>query len=185
MGVKKEVAYQEEREPGNEFQHAFQSAASCYDVGKDFIFNKETTVRGSGGTEGGTRMFGIGVAMAIAAVYLFFDSVRVATGHPGAISGMLGGGRGRLIETTSMGIVFVPFFLGVFSLFVDAQRKWAWGLTYLGIAILAVEVLSRVRFIIDTKLTHMLLMFTLFAAGCAFMFRSYRPDPSDGPRSSG
>ena len=89
---------------------------------------------------------------------------------------MLGGGRGhgRMIETTSMGIVFIPFFLGVFALFVDARRKWAWILTYAGLAILGIEVLSRVRFIINTKLTHMLLMFVLFAAGCAFMFRSYR-----------
>ncbi len=36
------------------------------------------------------------------------------------------------------------------------------------------EVLSRVRFMIDTKLTHFLVMLVLFAAGCAFMFRSYR-----------
>lgn len=137
-------------------------------------------MRGSGGTDGGTKTFAIGVAMAIAAVYLFVDSVRVATGHSGAISGMLGGGRGggRMIETTSMGIVFVPFFLGVFSLFVNASRKWAWGLTYIGMAILAIEVLSRVRFVIDTKLTHMLFMLVLFAAGCAFMFRSYRPSPT-------
>jgi hypothetical protein len=137
---------------------------------------KESIVRGSGGTEGGTGMFGLGVVMAIAAVYIFFDSIRVSTGHAGVVSGMLGGGHGqsRLIETTSMGIVFVPFFLGVFSLFVDARRKWAWVLTYAGIAILAIEVLSRVRFIIDTKLTHFLAMLVLFAAGCALMFRSYR-----------
>lgn len=121
-------------------------------------------------------MFGLGVVMAIAAVYIFFDSIRVSTGHAGVISGLLGNGQGqgRLLETTSMGIVFVPFFFGVFSLFVDARRKWAWILTYAGIAILAIEVLSRVRFIIDTKLTHFLAMLVLFAAGCAFMFRSYR-----------
>jgi len=132
-------------------------------------------LKGSGGTEGGTGMFGLGVVMALAAVYIFFDSIRVSTGHAGAISGLIGGdGRGRLIETTSMGIVFVPFFAGVFSLFVNARQKWAWVLTYAGIAILAIEVLSRVRFVIDTKLTHFLAMLVLFAAGCAMMFRSYR-----------
>jgi len=140
-----------------------------------------TLVRGSGGTQGGMQMFVIGMLMAIAGVYLFFDSVRVSSGHHGALSGMLGGGgnRGRLMETTSMGILFVPFFLGVFSLFVDARRKWAWMLTYVGIAILAVEVVSRVRFIIDTKLTHLLMMLVLFAAGCALMFRSYRANPPE------
>jgi len=121
-------------------------------------------------------MFGLGVILAVAAVYIFFDSVRVSTGHAGVVSGLIDGGRGqgRLIETTSMGIVFLPFFLGVFSLFVNAHRKWAWVLTYAGMAILAIEVLSRVRFIIDTKMTHFLAMLILFAAGCALIFRSYR-----------
>ena len=73
-----------------------------------------------------------------------------------------------------MGILFIPFFLGVFSLFVNSQQKWAWGLTWLGVGILTVEVLSRIRFYINTKLTHFALMLILFAAGCAFMFRSYR-----------
>jgi len=132
-------------------------------------------LKGSGGTEGGTGMFGLGVVMALAAVYIFFDSIRVSTGHAGVVSGLIGGGsQGRLIETTSMGIVFVPFFAGVFSLFVNSRQKWAWVLTYAGIAILAIEVLSRVRFVIDTKLTHFLVVIVLFAAGCAFMFRSYR-----------
>jgi len=135
-------------------------------------------LKGSGGTEGGTGMFGLGVVMALAAVYIFFDSIRVSTGHAGVVSGLIGGGgQGRLIETTSMGIVFVPFFAGVFSLFVNSRQKWAWVLTYAGIAILAIEVLSRVRFVIDTKLTHFLVVIVLFAAGCAFMFRSYRETP--------
>ena len=116
--------------------------------------------------------------MAVGGVYFFFDSVRVTTGHSGAFSGAIGGGRGhgRLMDTTSMGILFVPFFIGVFSLFVNAHRKWPWYLTYIGIAILAIEILSRIRFIIDSKLTTLLGMFVLFAAGCAMMFRSYKGD---------
>jgi hypothetical protein len=133
-------------------------------------------VKGSGGTDGGVGLFFFGLVMAVAGVYFFFDSVRVHAGHAGALSGMMGGGRGRggIIDTTSMGILFVPFFIGVFALFVDAHRKWAWILTYVGIAILAIEILSRIRFIVDTKLTHLLGMIVLFAAGCALMFRSYR-----------
>jgi hypothetical protein len=133
-------------------------------------------VRGSGGTDGGVGLFFFGLLMAVGSVYLFFDSVRVMTGQGGLFSGAMGAGRGhgRMIDTTSMGILFVPFFIGVFSLFVDAHRRWAWWLTYIGIAVLAIEVLSRVRFIIDTKMTHLLGMFVLFAAGCALMFRSYR-----------
>ncbi len=133
-------------------------------------------MKGSGGTEGGVLDFVIGLCLAGVAIYFFFDSVRVSTGHAGALSGMMGGGRGhgRLIDTTSMGILFVPFFIGVFALFVDARRHWPWYLTFIGIAILAIEILSRIRFIIDTKLTHLLGMLVMFAAGCALMFRSYQ-----------
>ena len=133
-------------------------------------------MKGSGGTEGGVGLFVFGLLLAIGGIYFFFDSVRVSTGHAGALSGLMGGGRGhgRLIDTTSMGILFVPFFIGVFALFVDARRHWPWYLTFIGIAILAIEILSRIRFIIDTKLTHLLGMLVMFAAGCALMFRSYQ-----------
>lgn len=133
-------------------------------------------MKGSGGTEGGVGLFAIGFLLAIGGAYFFFDSVRVTTNHAGALSGMLGGGRGhgRLIDTTSMGILFVPFFIGVFALFVNTHRKWGWYMTIIGLAILAIEILSRIRFIIDTKLTHLLGMLVMFAAGCALMFRSYQ-----------
>lgn len=135
-------------------------------------------------------MFLAGLALAGGAIYFFFDSVMVQTG-PGALSGLmrrgLGGARGGLYETTSMGVLFVPFFVGVFCLFVDAKRRWAWWLTYAGMALLALEIISRVRFVLNTKLTHLLLMLVLLAAGGALMFRSYRaaevnlPDPKDPP----
>ena len=144
-------------------------------------------MRGSGGTDGGLGQFVIGFLMAALAVYLFFDSVLVQTDGGGLMSGMLrgrGGGHGRMGETTSMGILFVPFFLGVFSLFVNSKQKWAWGLTYIGIAILGIEIVSRIRFVINMKLTMMLLMLVLFAAGCGFMFRSYREHESVTNESS-
>ncbi len=55
-------------------------------------------------------MFGLGVVMAFAAVYIFFDSIRVSTGHAESSQACWGSGQGRLIETTSMGINFIPFF---------------------------------------------------------------------------
>jgi hypothetical protein len=83
-----------------------------------------------------------------------------------------------------MGIVFVPFLIGVIALFYDAKLKWAWWLTYLGIAILAVEIFSRVRFVWESKLTHVLLMIVLFAAGVGLMFRSYREEKENPPREA-
>jgi hypothetical protein len=143
-------------------------------------------VKGAGGTEGGIGRFTIGLVLAVVAVYLFFDSVRVSTAHYGWISGLMhrSGGRG-LWETTSMGIVFAPFFIGVIALFYDAKMKWAWWLTYLGIAILAVEILSRIRFLLESKLTHLLMMIVLFAAGVGLMLRSYREKKTQSQRETG
>ena len=130
-------------------------------------------MKGSGGTEGGIADFVIGFCLAGLAVYLFFDSVRMTTGGHGFVSGLLSARRGGHWETTSMGIVFVPFGIGVFSLFVDATRKWAWWLTHIGLAIVAVEILSRVRFLIEIKTSHFFMMLILFLFGCALMFKSY------------
>jgi hypothetical protein len=62
--------------------------------------------------------------------------------------------------------------------------KWAWWLTYLGIAILAVEILSRIRFLLESKLTHLLMMIVLFAAGVGLMLRSCREKKTQSQRET-
>jgi len=143
-------------------------------------------MRGSGGTPGGLTQFGIGLLLSALATYLFFDSVRVTTMGMGLLSGMMRHrGGGGLWETTSMGILFVPFFIGVIALFYDAKMNWAWWLTGLGLAVLAIEIFSRIRFVMSMKTTHLLGMIVLFAAGAGLMLRSYRPvgdqDQGDQP----
>ena len=141
-------------------------------------------MRGSGGTEGGTGKFVLGFGLALLALYLFFDSVRLSTAQRGALSIWMQSQDGvepGFWETTSLGILFVPFFLGVLALFYDARMKWAWALMWCGVAVLAIEILSRVRFLMSMKLTHFLGMVALFAAGAALMIRSYR-DESAGKK---
>ena len=133
-------------------------------------------MKGAGGTNGGISTFVIGVGLTALGAYLFFDSVRVTTGM-GLFSGMLGGRGGGghgWRETTSMGILFVPFLIGVVALFYDSARKWAWWVLYLGLAVIAIEVLSRIRFFMDAKLTHLLGMMALFGAGVGLILRSFR-----------
>lgn len=134
-------------------------------------------MKGSGGTEGGVGQFFIGLVLAGLGIYLFFDSVRVTTGI-GLVSGgmhaLMGRRGGGFGETTSMGIIFVPFLVAVIALFYDAQKKWGWWLLYLGIAVIAVEILSRIRFFMNTKVTHLLGMMVLFAAGVGLILRSLR-----------
>lgn len=125
-------------------------------------------------------MFFVGLGLACLGTYLFFDSVRVET-HPGFLSGMMGGHRGGgrgMWETTSMGILFVPLLMGVVTLFYDASKKWGWWLVYFGIAVLAIEILSRVRFVMSSKLTLLLGILVLLAAGVGLMLRSYREQKS-------
>ena len=130
-----------------------------------------------GGTEGGTSLFllGGGLILAAAGLYFLFHSIHVISGEAGAISGSLGGrGRGGLRETTSMGVVFVPFLIGLGVLFYDAGKKWAWWLSSIGLAIIVIEVLSRVRFRMDVKLATLLLILGMIAAGAGMVAKAYR-----------
>jgi hypothetical protein len=118
-------------------------------------------------------MFTIGVFLAGLATYLFLNSVYASTMGAGVLSRAIGA-RGGMWETTSMGILFVPFFLGVIALFYDSRMKWAWWLTYLGIGILVIEIFSRIRFRLEMKMTSLLLVIVLFSAGVGLILRSYR-----------
>jgi len=137
-------------------------------------------MKGSGGTEGGVAMFGIGFLLSAVAIYLFLDSV-VATAGEGLFSGMLagwrghGGGAGRgWGYTTSMGILFLPFLIAVIALFYDATKTWAWWLLCIGLGVIVVEILSHIRFMMTMKTSHLLGMILMFGAGVGLMLRSYR-----------
>lgn len=128
-----------------------------------------------GGTEGGDTLFltGGGLSLCGLGLYLFLDSVRVVSGDFGAISGLMHR-RGGMGETTSMGIIFIPFLIGAAILFYDAAKKWAWWLSGFGLAIIVIEILSRIRFVLNMKTTHLLLIFLMIAAGAGCLARAYR-----------
>ncbi|MEN8713678.1 MAG: hypothetical protein ABF384_02110 [Verrucomicrobiales bacterium] len=134
-----------------------------------------------GGRPGGEVKFLIGAVLTVAGVWLFFDSVRFTSGHMGLISGAIsrgrgGGGGGGLMETTSMGIVLFPLFIGVIALFFDVRKMWGWALVGLGLIILGVEVVSRFRPIMAIKGTHLIMLIVLMAGGLGLMFRGYVED---------
>lgn len=123
-----------------------------------------------GGSEGGEGYFLGGVALIIAGLYFFMDSVYVTTGQYGAISRMIGGGKSGM-ETTSMGIVFLPFLIGVGVLFYDSSKRWGWWLAGLGLAMLVIEMVSRIHFRMEIKSSTFLLMFCFIAAGAGLATR--------------
>jgi len=131
-------------------------------------------MRGSGGTPRGISEFAFGLVLPGLAVSLLLDSVFVSTGIgmiAGGVNGLLGGLLG---ETTSSGLVFVPFFLGVTALFYDARPRWSWATMYFGIATIVLEIMSRIRFLISMKVSHLLGILVLLAAGTGLMLRSNR-----------
>lgn len=77
-----------------------------------------------------------------------------------------------------MGIVFLPFSLGVVALFYNSKMKWGWYLTWTGLAMIAIEIPSRIRFLLQMKTSHLLIMLVTFAAGVGLMLQSYREDRS-------
>ncbi|MEO0414511.1 MAG: hypothetical protein AAF226_06110, partial [Verrucomicrobiota bacterium] len=135
-----------------------------------------------GGRPGGEVKFLIGAILTGIGLWLFFDSVRFSSGHGGLISGMMRGGRGGggggrgMGETTSMGIILVPLFIGVIALFFDVKKAWAWCVTGFGILVLAVEIVSRLRPIFEVKATHGIMMLVLIAGGLGFMLKGYMDD---------
>lgn len=133
-----------------------------------------------GGSKGGETLFlwGLGIFLLGFGAYLFLDSVRVTAGHGGVISGLFrggrgGGGGGGMAGTVSNALIFTPFFLGVVILFFDASKKWAWWVVGIGIAFIVVEVLSRTRFFLDLKVSHMLILLLMMAGGAGLILRSY------------
>ena len=74
---------------------------------------------GPGGTSGGVAEFLIGLAMLIAGVYLFLDSVQVISDF----YSLFGFGTG------SFGLSLLPLFVGVAFLFFDGRSKVGWLLT--------------------------------------------------------
>ena len=130
-----------------------------------------------GGTEGGTAPFiaGLGLTLTALGLYLLFDSVHVVSGGTGMISQWLMGQAGGW-ETTSRGVIFLPLLLGVGLLFYDAKTRIGWGLMWVGLALIVVEILSRLQFMFSMKTSHLLLILGMTAAGIGLMLRGLRED---------
>lgn|GEM_PF-628836 len=164
---------------------------------------------GSGGTGGGVGQFILGFILACLGLYFFFNSVYVTSEGGGIIGrgmrrafgggGGGGGGGGHWGRTTSMGIIFIPLFVGLIMLFNNARRMAGWIVMLIGLAILVIEILSMLTFEFKFKTSDLIIMMVLTAAGLGFMLNSYRdftktyanppdqaqqnpPQPGDFPR---
>lgn len=136
-----------------------------------------------GGRPGGEIKFIVGVLLSGIGIWLFFDSVRLTSGHVGLVSNFLGrGGRGGMGQTTSMAVLLVPLFCGIIGLFFNVKQTWAWALTIIGVLILGIEILSRMRPHFNVKASHGFLMIIMIAGGLGLMLRAYIEDRRANPR---
>lgn len=144
----------------------------------------ETLVRGAGGTPGGTWLFFGGLVLAAAGTWFFLSNVHVTTMPIGMVSGLFNRGMfGDGMPAMSTGVVFVPIFVGLVLLFYDASWKSGWALFYVGLALIVIEILSRIQFLMSMRTSSLLLMLGMVAAGIGMMLRSFRDAsvPPTGP----
>jgi uncharacterized membrane protein len=135
----------------------------------------ESLARGAGGTPGGTWLFFTGLVLAAAGIWFFLSNVHVTTMPIGMVSGLFNRGLfGDGMPAMSTGVVFAPIFVGLVLLFYDARWKWGWALFYVGLALIIIEVLSRIQFLMNMRTSNLLLMMGMVAAGIGMMLRSFR-----------
>jgi hypothetical protein len=146
----------------------------------------EELVRGAGGTPGGTWLFFFGLVLAGAGLWFFLSNVHVVTRDVGLFSGAFNRGVfGGGMPAASTGVIFAPIFIGLVMLFYDAKLKGGWALFYTGLAIIVIEILSRIQFLMQMKTSNLLLMLGMIAAGMGMMLRSFRDGSLAGPPPPG
>lgn len=117
----------------------------------------------------------LGYILVCLSTWLFFDSTRMTTTAFGYISGVFP--RGGFWNTSSMAIIFLPLLFGLIGVAYDILvngkvRLVSKSVSWAGVAILAVEVLSRVRFHMMMKTTHFLILVGMLACGIAMLLRA-------------
>lgn len=116
----------------------------------------------------------IGYILVCLSAWLFFDSTRMTTVTFGYVSGLLP--RGGFWDTSSMAIIFTPLLCGflwfVYNIIAGLNTKWPKVLSWTGLAVVAVEALSRVRFHMTMKTSFFLILVLMLATGLAMLLRA-------------
>jgi uncharacterized protein len=119
--------------------------------------------RGAGGTSGGIGTFLAGLAMAIAGGYLFMRNVNVSTGY-WTVWGYNG-----------FGLSLFPLLIGVGMLFFSGKSKIGWLLTFAGVIIIFVGIISSLNvYFATTNLFNTLTMLILLVGGIGLVARSLK-----------
>jgi uncharacterized protein len=138
----------------------YESYQSVFDQHMQSIEKKS---RGAGGTSGGVGTFLVGLAMAIAGGYLFLRNVNVYT-SPWTVWGYNG-----------FGLSLFPLLMGIGMLFFSGKSKIGWLLTFAGVIIIFVGIISSLGvYFATTNLFNTLMMLILLVGGLGLVARSLK-----------
>lgn len=128
-------------------------------------------------------LFLIGSAFFAAGIFLFTNQVMVDSGYSGMGWGRsYAGGMGRFFggmlsfgTGQGLGLLMIPFGIGVALLLADTYRKVGWFLVWAASAAAAVGILQSLMFSFRTaSLWSLMTMIMMIAGGGGLMFKSLR-----------
>lgn len=126
--------------------------------------DEERSTRGAGGTPGGVGEFLLGLAMAVAGAYLLTQRVTVTSGY------------WTLWGYSTFGLSLLPLVVGVGLLFYNGRSIAGWLLTFVGVVIIFVGILTNLQIYFQpTSLFNTVVMLVLLAGGLGLVARSLRP----------
>ncbi len=120
--------------------------------------------RGAGGTRGGVGEFLLGLGMSVAGAYLLTQRVTVSSGY------------WTLWGYNAFGLSLLPLLFGTGLLFFNGKSVAGWLLTFAGVVIILVGIISNLGIYFQpTSLFNTLVMLVLLAGGIGLVARSLRP----------
>jgi len=124
---------------------------------------RETEVRGAGGTPGGIGEFLLGLGMAVAGAYMLTSRVAVS------------GGYWTMWGYNSFGLSLVPLIFGIGLLFYNGRSIIGWLLLFVGVVIIFAGILMNLQiYFQQTSLFNTIVMLVLLAGGIGLVARSLR-----------
>lgn len=137
------------------------------------------SLKGAGGTSGGTGSFILGVLMMCAGFYLLLQSIVVSHAWGFGTSLYQFVAFGGPVSITS-GMLLVPLLIGIGMIFFNARNILGWGLFLGALAALVVGVLVNLRFMLrPMSLFELLGIFVLAFGGLGLFLRSLKSSPAD------